>query len=73
MANEMRAGVLLAFNAGTFRARVRFTGTTSLHQSLDNIPTNRGIAAGDMIAGRVVAVVIFDETRADDAMVLGVF
>jgi len=73
MAGVVHVGILRAFNAGTFKARVSLTGTTSYAQSLENVPVNRGIASGDMVAGRTVAVVIFDATKADDAMVIGVF
>lgn len=41
--------------------------------SLNAVPTNRGIASGDMLAGRNVAVLIFDETKTDDAVVLAVW
>ncbi|MDZ4278983.1 MAG: hypothetical protein U1B78_07575 [Dehalococcoidia bacterium] len=41
--------------------------------SLDNIRVNRGIASADMVAGREVTVVIYDETKATDAVVVGVY
>lgn len=68
---ETRPGILRAFDAGTFLARVTLTG--SLAMSLANVPTSRAIAAADMVAGRKVAVLIFDETKATDAVVTAVW
>ncbi|MDP3767392.1 MAG: hypothetical protein Q8S13_05210 [Dehalococcoidia bacterium] len=71
MAATLHVGVLRAFNSGTYKARVTLKG--SLHMSLDNIRVNRGIASADMVAGREVTVVIYDETKATDAVVVGVY
>lgn len=64
-------GTLRAFTAGTYKARVTLTG--SLAMSLDNIPTNRGIPSGEMVAGRAVAVLIIDDTKATDSVVIAVW
>jgi hypothetical protein len=71
MAATIHPGVLKAFDSGTYKARVQLTG--SIHMSLSGVPTNRGIASGDMIVGRRVSVVLFDETKADDAVVTAVY
>ncbi|MGE0227969.1 MAG: hypothetical protein AB7I38_05300 [Dehalococcoidia bacterium] len=64
-------GVLVAFNAGTYLATVRFAA--SLTGTVANVPVSRGIASGEMVAGRRVAVAVFDPARPVDAMVVGVF
>jgi hypothetical protein len=64
-------GTLRAFVAGTYLARVTLTG--SLAMSLSSVPTNRGIPSAEMVAGRKVAVLIFDESKATDAVVIGVW
>lgn len=64
-------GTLRAFDSGTFLARVTLKG--SLQMSLSSVPVSRAIASGDMIAGREVTVAIFDETKATDARVIGVY
>jgi hypothetical protein len=64
-------GILRAFNAGTYKARVTLKG--SLLMSLDGVPVSRAIASGEMVAGRQVTVVIQDETRAADAYVIAVY
>ncbi len=71
MASSIQPGILRQFTAGTYLARVQLTG--SVHMALDGVPTNRGIASGDMVAGRNVAVLIFDETLTTDAVVLAVY
>jgi hypothetical protein len=63
--------VLRAFNSGTYLARITLVG--SIKMSLDGVPVDRGIASGDMVAGRNVAVVLFDETKATDAVVVAVW
>jgi len=64
-------GILRAFTAGTYKARVTLKGSVLL--SLDGVPVNRGIPSGEMVAGRAVTVVIIDETKATDAYVVGVY
>jgi len=46
---ELRAGILRAFDAGTYKATVQFTG--SLQQYVAGVNVTRDIAAGDMLAG----------------------
>ena len=45
----------------------------SLQMGVDNLPVNRGIPAAEMVAGRKVAVLLLDETKATDAVVLAVW
>ena len=71
MAATVVPGTLKAFTAGTYLARVTLTG--SLAMSLDNVPTNRGIPSVEMVAGRKVAVLIIDDTKATDAAVIAVW
>lgn len=71
MTATLHHGILRAFNAGTYTARVTLKG--SIHMSLAGVPTTRGIASGDMVAGRNVAVLILDQTKATDAVVVAVW
>lgn len=41
--------------------------------SIEDVPVNRGIAAAQMIVGRKVTVVLFDETKATDAVITSVY
>lgn len=65
------AGILKAFNSGTYLATVQLTGSLTLW--LSSVPTSRGIASAEMIAGRKVAVLLFDPTNPADAVVAAVY
>ena len=71
MAASVHPGVLRAFVAGTYLARVTLVG--SLKMSLSDVPTSRGIPSAEMVAGRKVAVLLFDETKATDGVVVAVW
>ena len=68
---EVRSGTLRAFDAGTYKARVTLTG--SLQMGLSNVPVSRGIPSGELVAGRKVAVLLFDPTKGTDAVVVAVY
>jgi hypothetical protein len=68
---ELHSGILKAFDSGAYTATVQLTG--SLAQWLRTVPVNRGIASGEMSAGRKVAVALFDPTNPADAVVLAVW
>src|SRR3972149_196786 len=67
---HVHPGPLRAFNAGTYIARVTISG--SLGMSVSDLPTSRAIPSGEMVAGRQVAVLILDPTKATDAVVVAV-
>ena len=63
-------GTLLSFSAGTYTATLQLAG--SLSSSIASVPVSRGIASAELVAGRRVAVAIFDAGNPVDAMVIGV-
>jgi hypothetical protein len=71
MAALIMPGTLKSFNSGTYKARVTLAG--SLQMSLDNVPVSRAIPSGEMVAGRKVALILLDETKATDAVVVAVW
>ena len=71
MASQIHPGILKAFDAGSYVARVQLAG--SIHMSLSDVPTSRGLATAEMVVGRKVTVLILDETKADDAVVIAVY
>jgi len=71
MIDRIVPGTLKAFNSGTYKARVTVTG--SLQMSLDNLPVSRAIPTAEMVAGRKVALLLLDETKATDAVVVAVW
>lgn len=68
---ETRRGILKTFNSGTYKATVQVAGSLSVW--LENVPVNRGIASGEMVAGRSVALLFFDPANPEDAVVVGVY
>jgi hypothetical protein len=67
----LHSGILRAFDSGTHTATVQLTG--SLAQWLRTVPVNRGIASGEMVVGRKVALALFDPSNPADAVVLAVW
>jgi hypothetical protein len=67
----IKKGTLKAFDSGTFLASVQLIG--SLGVWLDNVPTSRAIASGDMTAGRNVAVLFHDAGNPLDCVVIAVW
>ncbi|MBI5289076.1 MAG: hypothetical protein HY873_08900 [Chloroflexi bacterium] len=68
---DVRSGVLKAFDGASYTATVQLTG--SLAQWLRTVPVSRGIASGEMTAGRKVAVAVFDASNPADAVVVAVW
>ncbi|MGE3961136.1 MAG: hypothetical protein AB7F65_05585 [Dehalococcoidia bacterium] len=66
----MEPATLLAFDAGGYTATVRYA--SSLSSSVSGVPVSRGIASSELVAGRRLAVAVFDDGPGD-AMVVGVW
>jgi hypothetical protein len=67
----IKKGILKAFDSDTFLASVQLIGSLSVW--LDNVPTSRAIASGDMVAGRNVAVLFIDPSNFSDAVIIAVW
>ena len=63
--------MLKAFDNVNWLATVQLTG--SLAPWLRSVPVSRSIAAVEMMAGRKVAVALFDPTNPSDAVVFAVW
>ena len=68
---EIRSGILKSFNVVNYQADVQIHGSLGLW--LKSIPVSKGIASAEMIAGRKVAVALFDPTNPTDAVVFAVY
>ena len=66
----MKKGVIRAFDGATHTATVQMAGSLSVW--LEGVPVSRGIPAGEMAVGRACAVLFFDQSNPDDAMVVAV-
>jgi hypothetical protein len=68
---DVRGGILRAFDAGTYKATVQFTG--SLQQYVGGVNVSRNIASGELTAGRKVAVAFLDPSNHTDAVLFAVW
>ncbi len=67
----VRSGVLKSFNASTYTASVQLPGSLSVW--LTGVPVARNIASAEMVSGRRVALVLFDDANPADAVVTAVW
>ncbi len=67
---RVRKAILRTFDAGSYTATVQPDG--SLATYLAAIPVSRAIPAGELVTGRIVAIVLFDAGNPDDSLVVAV-
>ncbi|MFQ5861103.1 MAG: hypothetical protein ACE5IG_06100 [Dehalococcoidia bacterium] len=67
----MRKGIVKGFDSGSYRATVQLVGSTSVW--LDNIAVARNIPTAEMVTGRSCAVLFFDPSNPQDAVVVAVY
>lgn len=68
---SLRKAVLKGFNSGDYTATVQLAGSYKAY--LEGVTVARNIAAGDMVSGRNVAVLLFDEHNPKQAVVIAVY
>jgi hypothetical protein len=68
---EMKRGLLRAFNSGSYTATVEVAGSIAVW--LTGIPVARNIASGDLVAGRNVALLLFDPANSNDSVLAAVW
>jgi hypothetical protein len=68
---NMRRGVLHAFDSGTYKATVEIAGSIAVW--LTGVAVARNIASSELTAGRNVAVLQFDPSNPNDAVVAAVW
>ena len=68
---EVRKGTLRAFDSGTYRATVEVAGSIAVW--LTGVRVSRDIAPGDLVAGRGVALIFFDDSNPEDAVLTAVW
>ncbi|MDO8577575.1 MAG: hypothetical protein Q7R50_00135 [Dehalococcoidales bacterium] len=67
----IRKGILKSFNASNYTAVVQLA--SSLKVYLEDIAVARNLPPEEMIAGRKVAMVFFDQHNAREAVVVAVY
>ena len=66
-----RKGTLKSFNSANYTAVVQLAGSLKVY--LEDIAVARNLPAAEMLAGRKVAMVFFDQHNAREALVLAVY
>jgi hypothetical protein len=67
---NIKHGTLRSFDAGTWTAAVQLDGSIS---SYVTVPVSRAIDSAELVAGRSVAVLMFDTSNPDDAVIAAVW
>ena len=71
MEMTLRKAILKSFNPGNYTATIQLTGS---HKAcLDGVAVARNLPAAEMMLGRRVALILFDEHNAKDAVVIAVY
>ena len=68
---SLRKGVLKSFNSGDYTATVQLSSSYKVY--LEGIAVARNLPAAEMVQGRKVAVVFFDEHNPKEAVVIAVY
>ena len=68
---KLRKAVLRSFNSGNYTATVQLTSSFKVY--LEDIAVARNLPTVEMVAGRKVAVIFFDEHNPKEAVVAAVF
>jgi hypothetical protein len=68
---DITKGVLKSFNATSYTATVQLAGSYKAY--LEGIAVARNIPGVEMVVGRKLAVILFDEHNPKEAVVVGVY
>ena len=68
---EVRKGVIKGFDSETYKAAVQVAGSLSVW--LEGISVARNIPSAEVVEGRNCALIFFDETNPQDAVVAAVY
>ena len=68
---RLRKAVLRSFNSGNYTATVQLAGSYKVY--LEDITVARNLPVTEMIVGRKVAVIFFDEYNPKEAVVVAVY
>ena len=68
---RLRKGVLKSFNSGDYTATVQLASSYKVY--LEGVTVARNLPTAEMVQGRKVAVVLFDEHNAKEAVVVAVY
>ena len=64
-------GILNSFNSGNYTATVQISGSDKVY--LNGVSVGRNIPTEEMITGRSLVIVFFDEFNSKEAVITGVY
>ena len=68
---RLKKAVLKSFNSGAYTATVQLASSYKVY--LEDVAVARNLPAAEMVSGRKVAVVFFDEHNVKEAVVIAVY
>ena len=68
---SLRKGVLKSFNSGAYTATVQLASSYKVY--LEDVAVARNLPSAEMVAGRKVALVFFDEHNVKEAVLVAVY
>lgn len=68
---SIRKGLLKSFNSGDYTATVQLAGSYKVY--LEDVAVARNLPTAEMINGRKLTVIFFDEHNAREALVVAVY
>ena len=68
---RLKKAVLKSFNSGNYTATVQLASSYKVY--LEDITVARNLPPAEMVAGRKVALIFFDEHNAKEAVVIAVY
>ena len=68
---KLKKAILRSFNSGNYTATVQIASSYKVY--LEDVAVARNLASGEMVTGRKVAVVFFDEYNPREAVVIAVY
>lgn len=68
---SLHKGILKSFNSGDFTATIQLNGSYKAY--LEEIAVARNLPAAEMVTGRKVAVVFFNEHNPKEAVIVAVY
>ena len=68
---RLKKGVLRSFNSSNYTATVRLSSSYKVY--LEDIAVARNLPSAEMVTGRKVAVIFFDEHNPKEAVVAAVY
>jgi hypothetical protein len=68
---KLKKGVLRSFSSGSYTATVQLSSSYKVY--LEDIAVARNLPSAEMVTGRKIAVVFFDENSPKEAVVVAVY